>query len=55
MAAEINNPEKPIERNDSGASNIQEEQKLERIADRAAKRGEETERRYDNEHDIFSK
>ena len=55
MPAEINNPEIPKEKNDSSASDVEEQQKLDRIADKAARRGEEAERRYDGEHDIFTK
>ena len=55
MSAEINNPDIPNERDDSGASAAREQQMLDRIADRAAKRAEETEQHYDAEHDIFTK
>jgi hypothetical protein len=55
MPAEINNPESPIEKNDSSASDTLEEQKIERIANKAARRAEEREKRYGEEHDIFTK
>ena len=55
MPAEINNPEIPIKKNDPSASEVQEQLILDRIADKAAKRGEETEKRYDEQHDIFTK
>jgi hypothetical protein len=55
MTAEINNPEIPMEEKDPNALDAQEQQNLDRIADKAAKRAEEREKRYDEEHDIFTK
>jgi hypothetical protein len=55
MTAEPNNPEIPKETNDSGAPDVREQQILDRIADKFSKRAVETERRFDREHDIFTK
>jgi hypothetical protein len=55
MPAEINNPETPIAKGDSSAVELQEKRKLDRIAETMSKRARETEQRYDQEHDIFTK
>jgi hypothetical protein len=54
MPAEISNPEIPAEKNDSSAADVREQQFLDRIADSAAKRAEETEKHYDEAHGIFT-
>jgi hypothetical protein len=54
MTDEINDPEIPAEENDSSAADVQEQRKLDRIAERASKRAGETEKRYDHEHGIFT-
>jgi hypothetical protein len=55
MTSEIDNPETPKEKNDSGVSEVREQQTIHRIADKLSKRAAATERRYDAEHDIFTK
>jgi hypothetical protein len=55
MTLHIDRTEPTSEKNDATSPDNQEQRKLDRIADRAARRGEERERRYDEEHDIFSK
>jgi hypothetical protein len=55
MTVETNNSEIPEEKNDSNASNAYEQQSPDRIADRFSRRAVETERRYDEGHDIFTK
>ena len=55
MSAETNRPKVAVEEIDSSASEVLEQQEIERIAGKAAKRAEETEKLYDEEHDIFTK
>jgi hypothetical protein len=55
MTAETNDPEIPNEKNDSGAPDVEEQQILNRIAHRFCRQAVETERRYDVDHDIFTK
>lgn len=54
MSDEIIHLEIEAENNDSNALEVREERFLDRIADKAAKRAEETEKRYDSEHGIFT-
>jgi hypothetical protein len=54
MTDEINDQEIPAEKNDSGVLDLQEQKRLDRIADRASRRAGEAEKRYDREHDIFT-
>ena len=55
MPAEVNGPETPSQKDAPSELNTQEQQALDRIADKAAKRAHEREKRYDDEHDIFTK
>jgi hypothetical protein len=55
MTTEINETETPRQNDESSDVKVRERRDLDHIADRAAKRAEETERRYDGEHDIFTK
>jgi hypothetical protein len=55
MSTEIKNPETPGPQDDATAEELRQERKLDGIAERMSKRAQETERRYDQEHDIFTK
>jgi hypothetical protein len=55
MPTEINNPETPGPQDDAPAEELRQARKLDGIAERMSKRAQETERRYDQEHDIFTK
>jgi hypothetical protein len=48
-------PKTPKQQDRSKDSATPEDKELDRIADEAAKRAGETERRYDRSHDIFTK
>jgi hypothetical protein len=54
MSDEIINSEVATENNDSDALGRRDERFMDRIADKAARRAEETERKYDSEHGIFT-
>jgi hypothetical protein len=47
--------EKPSDLEEFHTSKTGEDEKIERIAERAAERAGKTERRYDEQHDIFTK
>jgi hypothetical protein len=49
------NPKKPTQNDPSEGSETNEDKKLDRIADDAAKRAGKTEQRYDEDHEIFTK
>jgi hypothetical protein len=55
MPTEINNPETPGPQEDATAEELRQARKLDGIAESMSKRAQETERRYDQEHDIFTK
>jgi hypothetical protein len=55
MAAEMNKSESEMEKNETSAPEVVEQEELERLAEKAARRAGETERHYDMEHDIFTK
>ena len=53
MNSRTDNP--PRQNDDFNASETTNEKELDRIADEVAQRGERTEQRYDQDHDIFTK
>ena len=55
MPAETNRPETPVETNEPRPSEVEEQQRINSVANKSAKRGEETEKHYDQEHGIFTK
>lgn len=55
MAAENDRSEKAMQNDRSSDPKVQERRELSRIANKASKRAAETVRRYDREHDIFTK
>lgn len=55
MATEIVNFETQGPQYDSNAEELLQARKLDRLAETISKRAQETERRYDQQHDIFTK
>jgi hypothetical protein len=55
MPDNLGNTSRPTQKDPSEPSETSEDKKLERIADEAAERAGKTERRYDEDHDIFTK
>lgn len=55
MSNETDRSDKPNPQDNSADARKAVQEKLDRIADKAAKRGEKREQRYDGEHGIFTK
>jgi hypothetical protein len=55
MPNPVGNPKTPSQKAPAKGSETTEDKKLDRIADDAAKRAGKTEKRYDEDHDIFTK
>ena len=55
MSDQTSNPNTPKQQDDSSASIIKKETKLDRLANEAARRGVKRQQRYDREHNIFTK
>ncbi len=55
MPDRAGNPKTTTQNDPSKDSETTEDKKLDRIADDAAKRAGKTERRFDEDHDIFTK
>lgn len=55
MAAEINQSKAPSQKDAFDGEEGPQQRDLDRLADNAAKRGEEEEQHYDQDHDIFTK
>jgi len=55
MPDKLGNTRTPTRKDPSKSSETSEDKELDRIADDAAERAGQTERRYDEDHDIFTK
>jgi hypothetical protein len=55
MPNKTDSPDTPKLQEDSADAQKAVQEKLDRIADKAAKRGEKREQRYDEEHGIFTR
>jgi len=55
MSSQTNSPNIPSQQDDSNPTTLEEEKKLDRIANDVASRAAKRQQRYDQEHDIFTK